>query len=184
VRVEVFARGDLPELREALTAAERAALDRLGLAGGRAREWIAGRCAARRVLGGGADVLVADDGAPHVAGSPVAASLSHDGAWVAVACGTGGVAVDLCARAHAPRLPRVLARLGVEAREADPCLVFAALECALKLRRRGVWSLLEGGLSVEGGGDRALVRGVGDDVRVGWRATGDYALAWACEGAP
>ena len=131
-----------------LTRTERAEVERLRYRGRRRDEWIAGRLAARRVLarrlGAGArDVSVVADpaGAPRVTGgaAPLAISLSHDGGRVAVALapGRGRVAVDVCDRAHARRLPAILARLGVADAHADACAIWAALECALKLRGAG-----------------------------------------------
>lgn len=194
MRIAVFTRG---ELDDGLTAAELRELHLLGYDGPRAAEWVAGRAAAHRVLGR-VDVLAEPDGAPRVATG--ALSLSHDGDWVAVATAPSGrVAVDVCARANREQVARVLRRLGVFG---DPCLTWAAIECALKLRRRGVWTLLNGDgvnlvtfghgaskgdnvdtvpLSVEPQGAGALVRGIGDDVHVAWRSCDGYALAWAHE---
>jgi len=199
VRVDVFTRA---ELDDRLTAAELRELQLLGYQGPRATEWVAARAAAHRVIGM-VDVLSEADGAPRVAKG--ALSLSHDGDWVAVAtAATGRVAVDICSRAHRERVAKVLRRLGVFG---DPCLAWAAIECALKLRRRGVWTLLgdesstvepsrarvidaAGGqvidaadarLAVEAQGDGAIVRGVGADIRVSWRSCDGYALAWAYE---
>ena len=173
MRVSVFMRDELDDV---LTAAELRELHVLGLAGPRAAEWVAGRAAAHRLLGL-VDVLSAPDGAPRIASGSL--SLSHDGDWVAVATAPSGrVAVDLCARAHRERVATVLHRLGVYG---DACMSWAAIECALKLRRRGVWTLLDRGMSVEPQGAGAVVRGIGDDVHVAWRSCGGYALAWAHE---
>lgn len=179
MRVDVFTRS---ELDDSVTAAELRELQLLGYQGPRAAEWVAGRSAAHRVLGM-VDVLAEADGAPRVASG--ALSISHDAEWVAVATAPSGrVAVDVCARANRERVARVLQRLGVFG---DPCLTWAAIECALKLRRRGVWTLLgddsasRTSIAVEPQGAGAIVRGIGDDVRVAWRACDGYALAWAHE---
>ena len=181
MRVDVFTRA---ELDDRLTAAELRELHLLGYEGPRAAEWVAARSAAHRVVGM-IDVLAEADGAPRVPKG--ALSLSHDGEWVAVATAASGrVAIDLCARGNREQVARVLRRLGVFG---DPCLSWAAIECALKLRRRGVWTLLGDGdagapdarVSVEAHGDGAIVRGIGDDVRVSWRSGDGYALAWAHE---
>ena len=192
MRVDVFTRA---ELDDALTAAELRELHLLGYQGPRADEWVAARAAAHRVLGL-VDVLTEADGAPRVANGVL--SLSHDGHWVAVALAPSGrVAVDLCARTNRERCAKVLHRLGVYG---DPCMSWAGLECALKLRRRGVWTLLPdsssidsrgenvaagqhglGAVSVEPRGAGAIVRGIGDDVAVSWRSGDGYALAWAHE---
>jgi hypothetical protein len=178
-----------------LTQIERVAVERLRYRGRRRDEWIAGRLAARRLLarrlGAGArDLSVVADpaGAPRVTGgrAPLAISLSHDGGRVAVALapGRGRVAVDVCDRAHAGRLPVLLARLGLAAGNADACAIWAALECALKLRGLGVTALLGAplALATEGPG-RLRVTGLGAAAvcRVASRA--DYALAWAEEPA-
>jgi hypothetical protein len=173
MKVAVFTRD---ELDDRLTAAELRELHLLGYAGPRAAEWVAGRAAAHRVLGL-MDVLAEADGAPRVGNGVL--SLSHDGAWVAVATASSGrVAVDLCSRAHRERVAVVVKRLGVYG---DPCLSWAAIECALKIRRRGVWNLMDGSVTVEPRGAGALVRGIGDDVHVAWRSGDGYALAWAHE---
>jgi hypothetical protein len=178
VRLAVYARADLPEHVGALRGAERAELAAMRASPARAREWIAGRAAIRRAIGAEVEIATGADGAPRVAGHDV--SLAHDGAWVAVAIGRGArVGIDLCDRAHAARLARILARVGAGA-AGDPCRVWAALECVLKLRRRGVWSLLDGRASVDA---RGLVSGIGAPVQVAWASTRDYALAWAEERA-
>ncbi|HUS28201.1 MAG TPA: hypothetical protein VMZ53_06820 [Kofleriaceae bacterium] len=186
MRVDVFTRG---ELDDRLPAAERRELHLLGFEGRRAAEWVAGRAAAHRVLGM-VDVLAESDGAPRVAGGAGGASgalsLSHDDEWVAVATAPSGrVAVDLCSRANRDQAAQVLRRLDVFG---DPCLAWAALECALKLRRRGVMTLLgdgpaepRGHIVVEAQGAGATVRGIGADVHVSWRSCDGYALAWAHE---
>jgi 4'-phosphopantetheinyl transferase-like protein len=187
----VFACRDLEISRTGLTAAERDQLDRSAFCAARAREWTAGRVAAHRALAAhvapGCELSVLGDasGAPHVAGADLGISISHDGAWVAVAVGDGRVAIDLCARQHDARLVRILDRLGV-ASDAPPAVAWAALECALKLRRRGVWSLLDADLAIDLATDLAIDRearviGVGPPARVAWTQTGEYALAWAEE---
>jgi hypothetical protein len=179
--------------RESLSAGERRELERVQVRGPRRDEWIAGRLAARRALerrlGGRArdvSVVVDPDGAPRVVGgaAPLAISLSHDAGRVAVALapGAGRVAVDLCARTHARRLPAILSRLSVAGGAPDACATWAALECALKLRRLSVTALLGARLELSrAGADRLRVSGLGADAvcRIATRA--DYALAWAEE---
>ena len=170
--VWVGPRGELPGSSDALTPDERALLDALGFAGARAREWIAGRVAVRRAIARSGSVLADASGAPTCEGWSV--SISHDGDWVAVAADrVARVAVDVCCISRAERAERILARLGVRAE--DPCLAWAALECALKLRGRGVWSLLDGALAVTDG----RVSWIGGDVDVQSRVHPDYRLAWA-----
>jgi hypothetical protein len=174
MKTAVFTRAELAGEEEFLTSAERAVAPH----GARSTEWALGRAAAHRVLGDTRDVLVEPDGAPRV--TDAALSLSHDADWIAVAVGEPGsdVAIDLCALTHTPRVARILARLGVVA-AAPPCAVWAALECALKLRRRGVWFLLDAALAVRLIDGGAVVRGIGEDVIVRWEVTETYALAWA-----
>jgi hypothetical protein len=174
--VRVWSRDQLPADRARLTEVERAELDRL-LLGARTDEWIRGRLAMHHVLGG-ASVTTCDDGAPDYRPAPDAryrsVSLSHDGAWIAVAASERErVAIDLCALDHADRLGPILARLGVTASE--PCVAWASIECALKLRRRAIWSLLDGTIGVRDG----RVTGIGEDVHVESSTTAHYALAWA-----
>jgi hypothetical protein len=175
--VHVWSRAELTADRGQLTDHERDDLHRLALTGRRAEEWIAGRIAMHRVLGATTSVTTCDDGAPDYRPAPGAryrsVSLSHDGAWIAVAAAEGPeVAVDLCTLDHAVRLGPILSRLGVVANE--PCVAWAAIECVLKLRRRAIWSLLDGTIAVSDG----HVMGIGDEVRVDSRTTDDYALAW------
>jgi hypothetical protein len=174
IDVRVFSRCELPQSRDALSADERALLDRLGLSGAREREWIAGRAAVHRTIGHATSVLADDDGAPSRDGWSV--SLSHDADWVAVAAARDRrVAIDLCSVVHEARAARILTRLGVCCD--DPCRAWAALECALKLRHRGVWQLLDGTLAVSDG----RVSGIGSDVVVESIAHDEYRLAWAQE---
>jgi hypothetical protein len=175
--VRVWSRAELMADRGHLTDDERDDLQRLALTGLRAEEWIAGRIAMHRVLGATTSVTTCDDGAPDYRPPPEAryrsVSLSHDGAWVAVAAAEGPrVAIDLCTLDHAARLGPILSRLGVVASE--PCVAWAAIECTLKLRRRAIWTLLDGAIAVRDG----RVTGIGDEVRVDSLTTADYALAW------
>ena len=175
--VQVWSRAELGTDRGQLTEDERDDLNGLRLTGRRAEEWIAGRIAMHRVLGATTSVTTCADGAPDYRPPPGAryrsVSLSHDGAWIAVAAAEGPEdAIDLCTLDQATRLRPILARLGVVARE--PCVAWAAIECALKLRRRAIWSLLDGTIAVVDG----CVTGIGDEVRVETRTTGEYALAW------
>jgi hypothetical protein len=174
--VQVWSRAELGADRDRLTEHERADLERLALTGRRAEEWIAGRIAMHRVLGA-TSVTTRDDGGPDYRPAHDAryrsVSLSHDGAWIAVAAAEGPqAAIDLCTLDHAARLGPILARLGVVARE--PCVAWAAIECVLKLRRRAIWSLLDGTFAFSDG----RITGIGDEVRVETRTTADYALAW------
>ena len=143
-----------------LTPAEELACAQLG--GRRRDEWALGRRAARALVGD-ASVLVAPDGAPIVDGQHV--SISHDGGWIAVAVDARPVGIDLCRRAHAPRIARILAWLGV-ASDAEPVVAWAALEAVLKLRRRSIIELRDCALAVSSEADSVLVRGLGESVRV------------------
>ena len=183
-----------PPRADLLTDRERDNLDRLRHRGSRRDEWIAGRLAARRVLAGrlGAaaqdlSVLSDEDGAPRVTGGavPLAISLSHDSGRFAVALapGHGRVAVDVCDRVHARRLPAILRRLGVSATHHDPCAIWAAIECALKLRRRAVTTLLGAPLNIAASADRIRVSGLGADAECQVASRADHALAWAEEAA-
>ena len=152
-----------------LTRTERAEVERLRYRGRRRDEWIAGRLAARRVLArrlgaGVRDVSVVADpaGAPRVTGgpAPLAISLSHDGGRVAVALapGRGRVAVDVCDRAHADRLPAILGPAWRRRRARRRLRGLAALECALKLRGLGVTALLGAPLAIAATGARRFAR--------------------------
>ena len=123
------------------------------------------------------DIVNDADGAPRLVGHDGFISISHDAPWVAIALGDARCGVDLCAVAHAARVTRVLAGLGIVT-DAHPCLVFAAVEAALKLRREGVWWLFDRKVAVtprEGG---ARITGIGAPVEVTWELRDGYALAW------
>ena len=105
----------------------------------------------------------ATDGAPLVADGHI--SRSHDGAWTAVALSPRPVGIDLCLRAHAPRIVRVLKWLAIEC-DADPVAQFAALEAALKLRRLSIEHLLSRRASITRADHALVVHGLGDDIRV------------------
>ena len=86
----------------------------------------------------------------------------------------------------AARVPAVLRRLGVADGDADACAVWAALECALKLRRPGrdrVARRAAGDRPRPARGRLRAASGLGA-ARVARSASrGDYALAWAEEAA-
>ena len=135
-------------------------------------------------------VVTASNGAPRARGRPdLAISLSHDGAWVAVATTRrqgqrARVAIDLCDAGHGDRVRRLLGRLSINGVGAplSPCATWAALECVLKLRGLGIASLLDArlGLShLEAG--TAEISGLGASATVTVSQTEDFALAWAEE---
>lgn len=150
----------------------------------RREEWIRGRLAIRRVIDDPAMSIVVDpDGAPRaVGGRPCSVSLSHDGAWIAVAVVGDGmrVGVDLCARQHASRVKRIHAWLGVVT-TLDPVVAWTALEVGLKLRRLSVEALRDRELVVERRDGAVCVRGLGADATVMVRGERDYVVAWAAE---
>ncbi len=128
-------------------------------------------------------MLSARDGAPRLVGAPgLSISLSHEGAAVAVAVRRGGrVAVDLARRVHARRLGAVLARLGPLGRACDdPVRAWVALECALKLRRLSVYSLVGRSIALRRRGAAIAVAGLGAAVRVHFVERGGLVLgvAW------
>jgi hypothetical protein len=195
--VTVFDRGELDGREDLLTRAERRCLVDARFGARRRAEWIAGRVAARRalccLLGDDAmsvSVVTASNGAPRALGRPdLSISLSHDGAWVAVATSrrrrrSARVAIDLCAARHDDRVRRLLGRLSIDGIGAplSPCATWAALECALKLGGLGIASLLDArlGLSrVDAGAVK--VDGLGASVTVTVAETDSFALAWAEE---
>lgn len=163
-----------------LTPPERRFLAGAGFPPARRAEWIRGRRAAHQVLPAGTSVLTARDGAPvlrGVAGRGV--SISHDGPWVAVATSGGAraVAIDVVPRAHAARLRPVLARLAPAGRAAvdDPVRAWAALECALKLRRISITAILDRRLGLRRRGRAVVVTGLGAPVRVRFATAGHGA---------
>ena len=142
----------VPPDADRLTGTERAAL--AGVHGARRRdEWIRGRLAIRRVLGDDAgSVLAGADGAPVVDGGTArSVSLSHDGGWIAVAAAGAEwrLGIDLCLRAHAERVARILAWLDVRlGTTVDPVAAWCALEVGLKLRRWSIEALRDRALAV------------------------------------
>jgi hypothetical protein len=192
--VAVFDRAGLDESEALLTGEERRCLDHARFGPRRRAEWIAGRVAVRRSLsswlGEGAEpvsVVSAPSGAPRALGRPdLSISLTHDGAWVAVAAthGAGRAAVDLCDGRYGERIGRLLDRLVVDGDGArlSPCAAWAALECTLKLRGLGIASLLDARLVVSRVEPRvAQVSGLGASASVSLAETEDFALAWAEE---
>ena len=157
----------------ALTPAEQAVL--ATIRGARRRlEWTRGRLAAHQLVDG--DVLVDPDGAPRVATGHV--SISHDGDWIAVAHADRPIGLDLCLRAHAPRIPTILRWLGVTLPAGvDPVVAWAAFEAVLKLRRMSVEQLRDRALSIVADGRDVVVRGLGDDVSVAIDDRGDFVVA-------
>jgi len=145
----------------------------------------AGRLAARAALAtwcGRDDIEIVNDpdGAPRLVGQDGFISISHDAPWVAVALGDARCGVDVCAVAHEPRVRRILASLGITA-AAHPCLVFAGVEAALKLRREGVWKLMDRAVAVLPHELGARITGIGAPVDVRWELREGYALAWTEE---
>jgi 4'-phosphopantetheinyl transferase N-terminal domain len=190
VGVVVERRADLDVRADRLTPLERRALTTAAFGPRRADEWIAGRMAAHRVLADalgaralGLSVINDDDGAPRVDGrADLAISLSHDGGAVAVAVAAGPgrrAAVDLCALGRAARVGGILRHLGLPARASHPCAIWAALECALKLQRRSVWSLLDARPRVREYGSALGVSISCAEAMVDFALTPSHALAWA-----
>jgi hypothetical protein len=195
--VTVFDREELDGREDLLTRAERRCLVDARFGARRRAEWIAGRVAARRALGRllgddapSVSVVSAPSGAPRALGRPdLSISLSHDGAWVAVAATRRQrrrtrVAIDLCDARHEDRVRRLLGRLSIDGTgdPLSPCATWAALECILKLRRLGIASLLDAriGLSpVEA--DTVQISGLGASATVTRAETENFALAWAVE---
>ncbi len=189
--LDVFHERDLAADPARLPPGERLIHGRLG--GPRRKEWLRGRAALRRSLrprlGAAVDqvsLLEFPDGAPRpVGGLPLAISLSHDPPWYAALWreGRGAVAVDLCLRANAARLEAMLPRVAVSA-GVELCAAWAAVECALKLRRLSVMELLPwSGRAVEVAPrrDGLEVRGLGAPARCHLRQADEYVLAWADE---
>jgi len=183
----VIDRASLDVGEEGLTPAERGELAAFAFGPRRRSEWVAGRLAAHRALarwlGPGAALGLSTEacGAPRLSADGPSISLSHDGAWVAVALSRKGrTAIDLCSREHAERLGPILRRLALPD-AGDGCQVWAALECALKLRRQGISSLLDRRLELERQGQKISVLGIGAPAKVEVASKPAYALAWAEE---
>ena len=195
--VTVFDREGLDGREDLLTRAERRCLANARFGAPRRTEWIAGRVAARRTLcrllgddGRSVSVVSASNGAPRAVGRPdLAISLSHDGAWVAVAMTRrqgrqARVAIDLCDARHHDRVRRLLDRLSIDGIHAplSPCATWAALECVLKLRGLGIASLLDARLGLSHGeASTAQISGLGASATVTIAETKCFALAWAEE---
>ena len=113
----------------------------------------------------GARVVHDPDGAPRLADRDGHISISHDGAWVAVAHSDAPVGIDLCLRRYNARTDAILRWLHIDC-AAEPVAQFAALEAVLKLRRLGIQRLLDRSISLFTDGNDIIVRGIGDDVRV------------------
>lgn len=109
------------------------------------------------------------DGAPYLVGRDEHISISHDGAWTAVALCAAPVGIDLCLRAHAERATRILRWLGIDGGVAE----FAALEAALKLRRLGIERVLDRDIAIAGD----LVYGLGEPIPVTLHEHPDFVVA-------
>ncbi len=192
VAVFVEERAGLADGREQLTAAEQEMLAGARFGAAREREWIAGRAAAHRALtaclgrqAAGMSVINDPSGAPRILGrDDVALSLSHDDGWVAVAVSTGPgrrAAIDLCGLARARRVAGILERLGVPSNGLHPCLTWAALECALKLQHRSVWSLLDAPATAREYDGVIDVRFARGEATINFALTSTYAIAWATQ---
>jgi hypothetical protein len=186
VLTAVIDRATLEDGEAGLTPAERQELAAFGFGPRRRSEWVAGRLAAQRALGmwlgPGAALGLSTEacGAPRSSAGSV--SLSHDGSWVAVAFSSGRAAIDLCSLAHAERLRPILRRLSLDEAGCHPCEAWAALECALKLRREGIASLLDRRLGLERHARRIRVLGIGAPAEIEVALEPGYALGWAEEG--
>lgn len=168
---------------------ERALLASRQLSPSQRQRWIRGRAALRWLAPELGSVLEHRDGAPRPVNPAWAVSLSHAGDHVAVVVmprrdeGTA-VAIDLVPTSASAMLVEVLAglRLALPG-ELSPPRVWAALECAVKLRRSPVDVLLSGQLRVSANdnGDGAVVHGVGRPVEVRFLDRARHLLGVACE---
>jgi hypothetical protein len=190
--VMIEPRAALPTEREQLTAAEQEALAAAGFGQARTRQWIAGRVATHRALaawlgadGHGLSVINDASGAPRVVGREgLGISLSHEDAAVAVALTAEAgrrAAVDLCRQARSARVASILERLGVPVNGQHPCVIWAALECTVKLHHRSVWSLLDARPRVREFGDTMNVRLACGEATVNVALTPPYAIAWGLQ---
>ena len=84
--------------------------------------------------------------------------------------------------AQATRVAGILERLGVPSNGIHPCLTWAALECALKLQHRSVWSLLDERATAREY-DRCVidVRFSRGEVTINFALTSTYAIGWAAQ---
>ncbi len=168
---------------------ERALLASRDLGQSERARWIRGRAALRWLAPELGSVLEHRDGAPRPVNPRWAVSLSHAGEHVAVVVmprqGEGtAVAIDLVPQSATAMLVQVLAGLRLTVDGAlSPARVWAALECALKLRRSPVDVLLSSELRVSANdnGDGAVVHGVGRQAEVRFLARARYLLGVACE---
>jgi phosphopantetheinyl transferase len=188
VRIEDLA--SVPADPGLLRSGERTQLRTMRLSPQRQEEWIRGRLAIHRALSARlgrrarAQVLTRPDGAPHLVGMPYTVSLSHDGTWFAVAIAPGRsarVGVDLCHRSHAARLPSIVARLTRPDAHLDALEQWAALECVLKLRGRGITSLLGGRVALRRDGRRVRVGGIGRSTSIHLVEGSECVVAWGVE---
>lgn len=191
LRVRIEDLSSVPGDVRMLRPAERRQLRTMRFSELRREEWIRGRLAMRRTLVAAlgprartASVLAWPDGAPHVVGIDCAVALSHDGPWFAVALAPGRnarIGIDLCRRAHRDRLPGLLARLHRTEVALDPVVHWAALECVIKLRGRGIASLLGTTVEVRPHGRRVRVEGIGSSASVRVIERPDFVVAWGVE---
>lgn len=191
IRVRIEDLSSLPADHSLLRSGERRQLSAMRVSAQRQEEWIRGRVAIRRAVmarlgrrGHACQVLSRPDGAPRVIGIPYTVALSHDGTWFAVALVPGRAArvgIDLCRRAHAERLPPLLARLTRPGIQLDPVVQWAALECVIKLRGVGIAALLEATPTLRREGSRIRVEGIGSTTSVQLMERPEFVVAWGVE---
>jgi hypothetical protein len=191
IRVRIEDLSSVPADHSQLRSGERRQLSAMRVSAQRQEEWIRGRVAIRRAVAArlgrrapACQVLSRPNGAPHVIGIPYTVALSHDASWFAVATVPGRTArigIDLCRRAHAERLPRILARLTRPGIRLDPVVQWAALECVIKLRGMGIAALLGATAALRREGSRIRVEGIGPSTSVHLMERSEFVVAWGVE---
>jgi hypothetical protein len=91
------------------------------------------------------------------------------------------VGIDLCLRAHEPRIRKILHWLGVAAVDIDPVAAWAAVEAVLKLRGWPIEALLGRRLAVRRAdtANQLVVEGLGAATAVAITEHPSYFVAFA-----
>ena len=172
-----------------LSAAERALLTSHALGPEQHARWVRTRITLRWLMPELGSVLEDDDGAPCPLDRHWMVAAAHAGSHVAVAAAPRhgercALALELAPHSDTERAPWLLARLAVDPRAlGSPLHAWAALRCALELRRQPLYAPRPIPLAVTEASDGgAIVTGLGAPVRIRFLDRAGHLIALGREG--